>query len=200
MTTGMTSPAWCCVRALNCLQNSMMLMPCCPSAGPTGGAGVALPALHWSLTTAWTGFAIRSSQSGAGLRAQLDRLHLQEVELDGGRAPEDAHHHFDLAPLGIDLVDDPVEGAERAVHDPHVIADAERHGRRRLAPGRLHLAEDPAHLVLLEGDRAAAGADETRHAGHVLHEVSRFVVEVHLDHDVRGERLALRGLPLAVLH
>jgi len=58
ITTGITRPAWCWVRALNCLQNSMMLMPCCPSAGPTGGAGVALPALHCSFTIAWTGFAI----------------------------------------------------------------------------------------------------------------------------------------------
>ena len=32
------------VLALNCLVNSTMLTPCCPSAGPTGGAGVALPA------------------------------------------------------------------------------------------------------------------------------------------------------------
>src|SRR3954471_3635634 len=30
----------------------MMLTPCWPSAGPTGGAGVAAPALIWSLMTA----------------------------------------------------------------------------------------------------------------------------------------------------
>jgi hypothetical protein len=29
-----------------------MLTPCWPSAGPTGGAGVAAPALIWSLMTA----------------------------------------------------------------------------------------------------------------------------------------------------
>src|SRR3712207_506852 len=40
------------VWALNALQNSMMLTPCWPSAGPTGGAGVAAPALIWSLMTA----------------------------------------------------------------------------------------------------------------------------------------------------
>ena len=33
-----------CVWALNDLQNSMMLTPCWPSAGPTGGAGLAWPA------------------------------------------------------------------------------------------------------------------------------------------------------------
>ena len=46
ITTGMISPAISlfCVRALNCLQNSMILTCAWPSAGPTGGAGVALPA------------------------------------------------------------------------------------------------------------------------------------------------------------
>src|ERR1700722_4960353 len=38
-----------CVLALNCLQKSMMLTPWGPSAVPTGGAGVALPAANCSL-------------------------------------------------------------------------------------------------------------------------------------------------------
>jgi hypothetical protein len=38
------------VLALNALQNSMMLTPCGPSAVPTGGAGVALPAGICSFT------------------------------------------------------------------------------------------------------------------------------------------------------
>src|SRR5271163_2558128 len=52
MTTGMMSPAISlfCVRSLNCLQNSMMLTCAWPRAGPTGGAGVALPATICSLT------------------------------------------------------------------------------------------------------------------------------------------------------
>src|SRR6266702_4344994 len=37
------------VLALNCLQKSMMFKPCGPSAVPTGGAGVALPAGNCSL-------------------------------------------------------------------------------------------------------------------------------------------------------
>ena len=41
---GMIIPGWPCVRALNALQNSMMLTPRWPSAGPTGGLGFALPA------------------------------------------------------------------------------------------------------------------------------------------------------------
>ena len=49
MTTGMINPSSELVLALNALQKSMMLTPCWPSAGPTGGAGVALPAGIWSL-------------------------------------------------------------------------------------------------------------------------------------------------------
>src|SRR5438445_13893475 len=48
----MTFPRCDSVAALYALQNSMMLTPCWPSAGPTGGAGVAAPALIWSLMTA----------------------------------------------------------------------------------------------------------------------------------------------------
>src|SRR6202167_4042858 len=60
ITTGMISPSWSFadVLALNALQNSMMLTPCGPSAVPTGGAGVALPAGIWSFTIALIFFAI----------------------------------------------------------------------------------------------------------------------------------------------
>src|SRR5437762_7334568 len=53
------------VLALNCLQNSMMLTCACPSAGPTGGAGVALPAAICNLTCVCTFFggAIFSNSS-----------------------------------------------------------------------------------------------------------------------------------------
>src|SRR5947209_7755913 len=49
------------VRALNCLQNSIMLICACPSAGPTGGAGVALPAAICNFTEPVTFFAIELS-------------------------------------------------------------------------------------------------------------------------------------------
>ncbi len=42
MITGIGRPGSSfCVAALNALQNSMMLRPRCPSAGPTGGEGLA---------------------------------------------------------------------------------------------------------------------------------------------------------------
>src|SRR6266508_4210216 len=54
----MMRPSSFAVRELKFLQKSMMLTPCGPSAVPTGGAGVALPAAIWSFTIACTFFAI----------------------------------------------------------------------------------------------------------------------------------------------
>jgi hypothetical protein len=48
------------VRALKSLQKAMMLRPAWPSAGPTGGAGLAWPAGTSSLTTDLTVFDMRN--------------------------------------------------------------------------------------------------------------------------------------------
>src|SRR5215208_4538284 len=58
MTTGIVVPMSPCVWALNALTNSMMLMPCWPSAGPTGGAGDAWPPGACSLMVVRTFLAI----------------------------------------------------------------------------------------------------------------------------------------------
>src|SRR5215218_1762138 len=64
----MISPSSLAVRELKFLQKSMILTPCGPSAVPTGGAGVALPAAIWSFTIACTFFAMLNifSQSSWG--------------------------------------------------------------------------------------------------------------------------------------
>ena len=46
ITTGTVMPRLSLVRSLNCCTNCPMLTPCWPSAGPTGGAGVACPPGH----------------------------------------------------------------------------------------------------------------------------------------------------------
>src|SRR5438552_18930938 len=98
MMTGMMRPACACVWALNALQNSMMLTPRWPRAGPTGGLGVPCPAGICSLISAMTFFMRASSL-----------LHLHEVQLGGGGAPEDADQHAQLAlvrpPLFVDAVE-----------------------------------------------------------------------------------------------
>src|SRR5439155_21603966 len=60
MTTGMTMPGWSLVVALNSLQNAMILTPCWPRAGPTGGAGLACPAGICNLICPVIFFAIGS--------------------------------------------------------------------------------------------------------------------------------------------
>src|SRR3990170_4057096 len=56
ISAGTTMPRWLSVAALYILQKSMMLMPWGPRAVPTGGAGVAWPAVIWMRTTAATFF------------------------------------------------------------------------------------------------------------------------------------------------
>src|SRR6478735_7441822 len=97
-------PFSCCVCALNALQNSMMLTPCWPSAGPTGGAGFACPPGICSLISVRTFFAIYSVQL----------LDLVERELHGDLALEDVDEHLELLLVRIDVDDLAVEVGERA--------------------------------------------------------------------------------------
>src|SRR3954467_11003081 len=137
----MTLPRCDSVAALYALQNSMMLTPCWPSAGPTGGAGVAAPALIWSLMTAVNRFlGGMSSFFSAGQlwpRTGSDLRDLVERQLDGRLAAEDGHQHLQLLLLGVDLVDGGGEGREGAVHDGDRLADLEVHDgdRSRDGPG-----------------------------------------------------------------
>src|SRR5438105_12629758 len=93
------------VRALNCLQNSMMLICACPSAGPTGGAGVALPAAICNFTEPVAFFAIavslylESHWNGCPHPSSQSRqlpllLHLLEFQFHRRRPPENSDHHL----------------------------------------------------------------------------------------------------------
>src|SRR5918996_5676408 len=201
------------VRSLKALMNSMMLIPCWPSAGPTGGAAVACAAGACTFRTARTFFAMRSPfevrSGGEPLpRAwaapqrrhryrSLELLDLEEVELHRRLAAEDADEHLDLVPLGVDLVHGADELGERAVLDADALAlgvlDLEL---RRLDP---HLLEDLLDLGLLERQRPVARADEARDARRVAHDVPALVAHDHLDQHVAGEDLAVHRLALAVL-
>src|SRR5438132_8574890 len=122
----MTWPIWACVASLYWRQNSMMLTPCWPSAVPTGGAGVACPALIWSLTIARTFLRLRGAASAifpftscgscgrvvrppavGSLRLRL--RHLVEGELDGRLPVEDVDQNLELRLLDVDLRDGALE-------------------------------------------------------------------------------------------
>src|SRR5687767_8323498 len=101
ISTGMIIPGWPWVRALNCLQNSMMFTPCWPSAGPTGGAGLAAPAGTWSLMKPVTFFAMSRPRIVLSPRCRPPRggseaAELRVVELERGGAPEEADLHLHL--------------------------------------------------------------------------------------------------------
>src|ERR1700744_2742354 len=132
----MTLPRWPSVAALYALQNSMMLTPCWPSAGPTGGAGLASPALIWSLispTAFFFGgmsvgvpFYFRTPQRDRPLRRPTPYLNLRdlgEAQFHRCFAAEDGHQHLEFLLFGVDLVDRRRQRGERPVHDGDRLAD-----------------------------------------------------------------------------
>src|SRR5947208_14829443 len=151
--------AW--VLALKALQNSMMLTPCWPSAGPTGGEGFALPAGIWSLTIAWTFFTSHPSES----------LHLVVLELHRGRSAEDRHGDLHPAALGIHVLDDALKVDEGPIDDAHLVAPLEYRLRLGLLRAGLHLPHDVVDLLLRERDGLRARADKPGDLGCRAHEV-----------------------------
>src|SRR6266568_5227039 len=218
ISTGMTCPANCCVCSLYCRQKSMMLTPCCPRAVPTGGAGVAWPALIWSFTLARTFLRGRRSPSATSIHLlrskrplglplsscrparRLDLRHLVEAELDRGLPVEDVHQDLELALVHVDLADRPVEVRERPRDDTHGVALFELQ-----AEGGLHLLllhrEDLLDLAAGEGRGLGPGArgHEPGHPRRVADHVPGVVVVDHLHQQVAGEDLALDHLLLPAL-
>src|SRR5690242_20955789 len=102
----MMRPFSCAVCALNAFVNSMMLTPCWPSAGPTGGAGLACPPGIWSL------MSVRTFLAMLRFLRLVDLLDLVEPELHRNLALEDVDEHLQLLLLRIDLDDLAVEVGE----------------------------------------------------------------------------------------
>src|SRR3712207_3439717 len=119
ISTGMIVPFSPWVWALNALQNSMMFTPCWPSAGPTGGAGLAAPPGTWSLMSVRTFFAIWDAPRA------LDLLDLVEADLDRGLAAEDGYKHLQLGSVLVDLGDLAREVGQRTRDDLDGLADRE---------------------------------------------------------------------------
>src|SRR5215472_1911463 len=199
ISTGMMLPRWPSVAALYCLTKSMMLTPCGPSAVPTGGAGVAAPALSWTLTTALTFFFLGAISSGSF----SDLAYLIERKLYRGLPAEYRHQHLELLRVRVDLADRGRQRGERPVHHGHRLVDLEVHGlcpHRLCLLGRLllgHRREQRGDLVEAERRRPARQADEPGHARGVADGRPRLVGQVHPHQDVAGQHLLLHLLPLA---
>src|SRR5262245_9977264 len=164
----------------------MMLTPCWPSAGPTGGEGLALPAVICSLTIAWT------------FLAMSEPFDLVVLELDGGEPSKDGHHDLELPTLRVEVVDRALEIYEGPLDDPHLVALLEGGLELGLLRSFLHLPEDAVDLAPREGNRPDARAHESRDLGRRPHQVPGVVGHLHLDQKVSREELLL-GLDLLAL-
>src|SRR6266446_8526017 len=115
-----------------------MFTPCCPSAGPTGGAGVACPPGHWSFTFAVITLAIAVRflfQRRSILR--LNPFHLPVFQVHRRGPVEDDEHDFHKTARLDDFLDRPLEVLERAVLDldPVAALDRDANPRGLLGPG-----------------------------------------------------------------
>src|SRR6516162_2769193 len=164
MVTGIGAPFsnfWVC--ALNALQNSMMLRPRWPSAGPIGGDGLAAPAGTCNFRNPVTFFAISHSVGGADLdgwrpphlppllhlwpkrawpRGRLKLLHLTKFQFNGRSAAEDRHGHLHARTRLVDFLHNAVERSEWTVGHTDLFANLERYRRLRPLDTFLYLMEN----------------------------------------------------------
>src|SRR4051794_19823950 len=204
MTTGIVVPASPCVWALNALTNSMMLMPCWPSAGPTGGAGEAWPPGACSLIVVRTFFMsyLRGHPAHASERRHRVSgsylLDLVVTHLDRRLAAKDRYQHLELARVLVDLRDLTGEVGQRARDDLDRLADVELRAAR--GPDRLDAVQQPVDLRLGQRDRLVRRAHEPGHARRPLDDLPGVLVEVHVHEHVARHRALLDGHLLVVLH
>src|SRR5260221_592887 len=143
----MTNPAWSLVAALNSLQKPMMLTPCWPNAGPTGGAGLAWPAGICNLICPVTFFAIKiffkprmntdSTASFPFIRVyrrlsvvkMLRFFHLPIFQFNWSVSSKNVHGHLQFAAIRLNLFDDAAEVQEWAVVDLDRFSDFKIHFR-----------------------------------------------------------------------
>src|SRR6516165_9845578 len=192
----MTLPRWFSVAALYALQNSMMLTPCCPSAGPTGGAGLACPATIWSLISPVTFFFFGAMRCRLFLPGVLNLGDLAESQFHWCFAAEDRHQHLELLLFGVDLVDRGRQRGKRSVHDryrlAHLVIDLNDRtlqptrlgsggGGRRTFAGLLRRPrrqQELHHIVQRESRRIRRRADEPGDPRGVAHRGARVVGQI----------------------
>src|SRR5580704_10757450 len=144
------------VLALNCLQKSIMFKPCGPSAVPTGGAGVALPAGNCNLMVVCTFFGgicyyLKSfSRSDPSLRSGLGKLSklldTRKIQFNWSGASENRYRNFETAVIVVDFFDGAIEIREGAIDDANLfVAFVDNLGLRAILRG-VHAIDDGVHF------------------------------------------------------
>src|SRR5215469_3277288 len=193
------------VRALNCLQNSIILICACPSAGPTGGAGVALPAAICNFTDPVTFFAIilpNLELRGKGYPHPLRRLrrlllHLLEFEFHRRRTPENRDHDFQGLAILIDLIDHTRKGGKGPFGDPHRLVLLELHFELGLVLRLAGFINDVLNFLFRKRRGLLSGTDKSGNPRRRLHHVPDVVIHVHFHQHIAGIEHALDGVLLA---
>src|ERR1700733_13097125 len=182
-----------CVRALNCLQNSMILTWAWPRAGPTGGAGVALPASICSFTWVCTFLT-----GGIAITFLNYLFYLAKLEFYRGRAAKNGDHHLQGFAVFVHLVDHAVEVGERPIGDADRFVLLKLDLHPRLICGNIGAEEDRTHLLLTERNRLVSRAQKPCHPRRILHHVPEIVVQIHLYQHITGEKDPFDGAFLPV--
>src|SRR5688572_28416313 len=212
-STGRIMPGWLWVRELNSFTNAMMLIPCGPSAVPTGGAGVACPAGICNFTNPVTFFAIHSPlrrrrKSPRTPTASFEsewsptsvRSQLQVVQFNRCRPAEEAHRHPHLAFVHDHFFHRSIEIGERPFRDRDSLTDEERDLLFRLFRFLfVGNAEQPVHFVRTQRLRKPILPDELDHALDRVDGVNRLLIHRHLDQHVSRIKLPFDVHLLAVL-
>src|SRR3990172_9422722 len=122
----------------------MMLSPCWPNAGPTGGAGFACPPGIWSLISVTTVFIFLAIYASI-----LYFAYLKEIELHRCASAEYLDFYAQPSLLRIHLFHNAAEIVKGTVNHLHMLAHGKIDYRGDLLFGLLlaHLVEQGAYLL-----------------------------------------------------
>jgi len=128
MTAGNILPGLSWVLALNCLQNSIILIPLEPNAGPTGGDGFAAPPLICNLISPAISLAIIififvvKVESTVCNKNRLFLFYLCEAEFERSFPSENHYHYFEFFLFVMNFFNDAAESGKRTEYHFHVFA------------------------------------------------------------------------------
>src|ERR1035437_3478572 len=129
MTAGKILPGLSWVLALNCLQNSIILIPLEPNAGPTGGDGFAAPPLICNLISPAISLAIIILIFDVKVEPmicnsnQLFLFYLCEGKFERSFPTENHNHNFKFFLFGVYFLNKPAKSAERTKNHFHVFSN-----------------------------------------------------------------------------
>src|SRR4030095_9378959 len=174
MTVGIGEPASSfCVAALNCLQNSGMLTPRWPSAGPIGGEGLACPAGTWSLMYPSIFFIFARVPRLSPSQPKASRpAHIRARPESAGRTSTPT--------LSTSRATRDCGAAEGAAAPAHLLAALEGNGRLRPLDAFLHLLKDAPGFLVGDRNGLVLGAEKAGHFRRLLDQMVGLVVQLHL--------------------